>query len=136
MHNTCRKPSYVHFDVHIGLVQYTSLSLFVDFHCSDSKVSCIVSLHIQNIVIKMQFDGVLNVIHECLIKFETFLTSLSSQTCGLYISNEFALNWLNSYLKSVKFLFSFSIYKPLFKHACTAIQWTKMSRVLSEPLSI
>ena len=50
-----------------------------------------------------------------LIKFETFFSRLSCQTCGLRIRiifkvmNEFALKWLNVYLKSVKFLFLFSI---------------------------
>ena len=34
---TCQKPSYSHFDVHVTLVQYTSLTLFVDFQCSDPK---------------------------------------------------------------------------------------------------
>ena len=28
---TCQKPSKAHFDAHVGLVQYTSRMLFVDF---------------------------------------------------------------------------------------------------------
>ena len=48
---TCRKPSYAHIDVHVALVQYTSRASFVDFRCSDSKDSRIVSLSIQNFVI-------------------------------------------------------------------------------------
>ena len=47
---TCQKISYAHFDVNIALVQYISLTLFVDFRCSDSKGSRIVTFHIQNIV--------------------------------------------------------------------------------------
>ena len=47
---TCQKPSYAHFGAHVALVQYTSRTLFVQFRCSDSRESQIVSLHIQNIV--------------------------------------------------------------------------------------
>ena len=47
---TCQKPSYAHFDVNVALIQYTSLTLFVNFLCSDSKGSRIVSLYIQHIV--------------------------------------------------------------------------------------
>ena len=47
---TCQKPSYAHFDVNVALVKYTSLTLFVDFRCFDSKGSQIVSLYIQNII--------------------------------------------------------------------------------------
>ena len=49
--------------------------------------------------LKMQFDVLFNVIHELLIKFETFLHScLVRRVAFIYayfISNEFALNWLN-----------------------------------------
>ena len=67
-------------------------------------------LHIQNIVVinfpdlKMQFDDFFNVIHECLIKFETFfcmvvLSDLWPLYTHTFQSNEFELNWLNFYLK-------------------------------------
>ena len=42
----CQKPSYAYFDVNVALVQYTLLTVFVDFRCSDSKGSRIVSLHV------------------------------------------------------------------------------------------
>ena len=47
---TCQKPSYAHYDINVALVKYSLLTFFVDFRCSDSKGSRIVSLHIQNIV--------------------------------------------------------------------------------------
>ena len=63
----------------------------------------------------MQFD-VFNAI-ERLIKFETFYMVVLSDVWPLYMythsiifpSNEFVLYWLHFYLKSVTFLFLFSI---------------------------
>ena len=40
---TCQKLSYVRFDVHVAVVQYTSRTLFVDFRCSHSNYYRIVS---------------------------------------------------------------------------------------------
>ena len=48
-----------------------------------------------------------------------FSAWLSCQTWGLYIriflNNEFTLNWFNFYIKSVKYLFLFSIFDSLFE---------------------
>ena len=41
---TCQKPFYAHFDVHVALLQDTSLTFFVDFRCSDSKDSRLMCL--------------------------------------------------------------------------------------------
>ena len=57
-------------------------------------------------VLKMQFDVFFNVIHERLIKFETFLhVCLVRRVVFIYaylLSNEFALNWVNFYFIKCK----------------------------------
>ena len=62
----------------------------------------------------MQLDVFFNVIHENRTKFETFCMVVLSDVwpfnSHIFQSNKFALNWLNVYLKSVKFLFLFSMY--------------------------
>ena len=61
----------------------------------------------------MQIGVFFNVIHKRLIKFKIFCKVVLSDEWPLYThtfeSNEFALFLLNFYLKSVKFLFLFSI---------------------------
>ena len=60
-----------------------------------------------------------------------------SDVCPLYthtlLSNEFALKWLNFYLKSVKFLFLFSI---LYMYLCLRLLVSfQVSDLISESLN-